>query len=381
VTIKHSNKPTHILFLLTSQSVGGAETHAVSLVNGLDKSIFRISLAYLKDQNDGAGVLDSIDSDVTVFCAGVIKKLDFKAVLNLSRFVEHEEVDILVCANPFPLLYAASLRKIARRQLKIAEILHSTEPFTRRAKLQMLVYRPIVWTSDLLVYVCENQRKYWKSKGLWARSTTVVHNGVDISHFHNRFHPNEIAALRVRYGFSASDYVVGACGNLRPEKSQRDLVSAIKRARELGLNVKCMLIGDGPTRPSIEKVRASLDLHRDVVITGLVKDIRPAVAACDVMVVPSHNETFSMAALESMALRKPVIMSDVGGAAELIGHSINGYLYPKGDIDALSHHLQLLADPDKRRLLGQMAESTIHRNFSSELMLKKYEKIFSNLAI
>jgi glycosyltransferase involved in cell wall biosynthesis len=369
----------HVLFLLTSQSVGGAETHAVSLVNGLDKTKFRVSLSYLKDQNDGAGVADSIDREVSVFCAHVVRKLDYKAVSRLSKFVKDEKVDILVCANPFPLLYATLLRLVAVRHLKIVEILHSTEPFTKRARMQMIVYRPIVWVSDLLVYVCESQQKYWASKGLSARSIEVVHNGVDICHFQNRFQFQEIAELRRRYGFSLNDYVIGVCGNLRPEKSQADLVRAVRLAREAGVNVKCMLIGDGPTRSSIEDAIATLDLCRDVVITGLVKDVRLAVSACDVMVVPSHNETFSMAALESMALGKPVVMSNVGGAAELIRHSLNGYLYPKGDIAALCEHVKLLANPSQRETLGKHAERTIHTKFSSEIMIRRYDTIFSNL--
>lgn len=379
MSTRNSHRPIHILFLLISQSVGGAETHAVSLVNGLDKKKFRISLVYLKDQADGAGVTDGIDDAITVFCAQVNKKFDFNATRKLSKFIREEQVDVIVCANPFPLLYATVLKKISLRTLKVVEILHSTEPFTRRAVLQMIAYRPMVWMSDLLIYVCENQHNYWRSKGLWARSTAVVHNGVDVAHFQNGFDPIEIENVRRRYGFAHGDYLIGACGNLRPEKSQADLVHAVHQLRQVGVDAKCLLIGDGPTRTAIQAAIDRLDLGKHIVITGLIKDIRLAVAACDVMTVPSHNETFSMAALESMALRKPVIMSNVGGARELIGHSENGYLYPKGDVSALSKHLELLAEPMRRVALGQRARETISKRFSSEIMINKYDVIFSKL--
>ncbi|GAB3472395.1 hypothetical protein GCM10027321_45360 [Massilia terrae] len=372
-------RPIHVLFLLVSQSIGGAEIHAIALANGLQAARFRVSLAYLKDESDGADLPQQLNAGIAVFCPGVRRKFDVAALRKLLVYCKREAVDLVVCANPFPLLYASALRSLYGGPLKIVEILHSTEPFTVHARVQMTVLRPLFRMTDLLVYVCNYQRTFWERNFLSARCSRVIYNGVDLARFSNNFSENDIAAFRARFGFGDKHYLVGVCGYMRPEKAHGDLVAAIAMARARGTDVKCLLIGDGPMRKSVELLVRNGGLGEHVAITGLLGDVRLAVAACDVIAVPSRNETFSMAALESMALGKPVIMSDVGGAAEMVGSDANGYLYPKGDIAALSQRIELLADGARRAALGRQAWETVATRFSAATMVAMYAQVLSGL--
>ncbi|MGZ4925668.1 MAG: glycosyltransferase family 4 protein, partial [Halobacteriota archaeon] len=288
-------------------------------------------------------------------------------------------VDLVVCANTFPLFYASLLRIACARKLKLVEILHSTIPLNRKERAQMNLLRPLFWLSDLLVYVCENQCKYWKKNLLRARAYQVIHNGVDVSRFRNDFFSWQREQFRALYGFKADDYVVGACGYLRAEKAHLDLVEAIGLARALGAPVKCLLVGDGPMRPMIEKLIDKLGLAKEVAITGIITDVRLAIASCDVMSIPSRHETFSMAALEAMALGKPVIMSDVGGAKELVKHGFNGYLHRNGDIASLSEFIKLLEDSALRDEVGDNALRTITQRFTAQAMVQVYSETFVRL--
>jgi glycosyltransferase involved in cell wall biosynthesis len=140
------------------------------------------------------------------------------------------------------------------------------------------------------------------------------------------------------------------------------------------------LIGDGPERSAIEAKIEKMDLGTDVSITGLIADVRPAIAACDVIVIASHRvETFSIAALESMALGKPMIMTDIGGASEQIDHANNGYLYQRGNIATLADHLLRLADRAHCTRLGQNARLTVTKKFSLATMIDAYDRIFVEL--
>jgi len=373
-----SNK-IHVLFLLVSQSVGGAETHAIALANGLDKAYFRVSVVYLKDEDDGFDFAACLSEEVTSFCGFVSKKVDITAVRKLARFVDDELVDLVVCINPFPLLYGALLRVACACKPKLAVILHSTIPLDWKARAQMNLLRPLFWLSDLLVYVCENQCNYWKKNLLRAQACQVIHNGVDVGRFRNEFSPSQRAQFRAAHGFKADDYVVGACGNLRPEKAHDDLVEAIALARAQGLVVKCLLIGDGPMRESIERLIADRALATEIAITGIITDVRLSMASCDVMVVPSRHETFSMAALEAMALGKPVIMSDVGGARELVKHGVNGYLYRNGDIKSLADLVVVLGDAALRDEAGKNALKTVTQRFTTQTMVQVYSDAFMRL--
>jgi glycosyltransferase involved in cell wall biosynthesis len=116
-----------------------------------------------------------------------------------------------------------------------------------------------------------------------------------------------------------------------------------------------------------------------VSITGLVNDVRLALAACDVLVFASHSETFSIAALESMAMGKPIVMTDVGGASEQVIPGENGYLFRLGDVRALSGHLASLADRARRQRMGRRARSTVAEKFSLGVMVSAYERLFTQI--
>jgi glycosyltransferase involved in cell wall biosynthesis len=369
----------HVMFLINSAGVGGAETHTISLVNGLDRRRFRVSLVYLRDETDLLNTIDRRQPTEFVFCGGVKKKFDRAAIAKLVRFVREESVDIAVCANVFPLFYAWATRFFAWRALRIVEVLHSTGPLGLRSNFSVHFFRTLLRMSDALVYVCHSQRQHWSEHYFRSRIVEVIHNGVDIEHFSNTFQPGEILDFRKQCGFSSEDYVVGLCAYMRPEKAHCDLVKAVALARHNGLNVKCILIGDGPERQNIEEVIRDLEMEAYISITGVVEDVRLSICACDVMVIPSHIETFSVAALESMALRRPMIMTDVGGASEQIDDPEGGYLYPKGNIERLAHRLFLLSDSARRLKMADRASAIVSEKFSSKKMISAYETLLWRL--
>jgi glycosyltransferase involved in cell wall biosynthesis len=75
-------------------------------------------------------------------------------------------------------------------------------------------------------------------------------------------------------------------------------------------------------------------------------------------------ETFSLAALEAMALGKPVVLSDTGGAADMIASGEHGFLFEPGDIEALAGSLRKLASPALRATLGAAAARRVRERFT-----------------
>ncbi|HXU41616.1 MAG TPA: glycosyltransferase, partial [Burkholderiales bacterium] len=117
-----------------------------------------------------------------------------------------------------------------------------------------------------------------------------------------------------------------------------------------------------------------------VVITGLVQDVRPFLAACDALALTSHTEAFSLAAIEAMALGLPVVHADVGGAAEMIRPGHDGFLFPPSDTGTLVDRLAALADTEKRSALGRNARRTAETRFSERAMVERYESSLTELA-
>jgi glycosyltransferase involved in cell wall biosynthesis len=141
------------------------------------------------------------------------------------------------------------------------------------------------------------------------------------------------------------------------------------------------VVGDGPERAHLESEIARLGLGADVAITGYQMDVRPYVAACDAMVLASHSvETFSLSALESMAMGKPMVMTRTGGASEQVEDGRTGFLYEPGDIDSLVRHLRTLADRAVSRPMGQLAAQKVRDRFTLDKMIGAYSTLLERLA-
>lgn len=368
-----------VLFLVNSLCFGGAEKHAISLLNQLDVERFRLSLAYLKPDEALLPQLEARRLE-NVLSLQVQRKFDWGAIRRLARYLRKSETEVIVCSNGYPVLHALLAARLTGRRIKVAEVFHTTTVLTRRDQARMALYRMLFRHCDLLVYVSSLQRDYWRGRGFRARRDTVIHNGIDVEHFTDRYDAAQKAQLRARYGFHWSDYVIGICAALRPEKAHRDLLHAVHRLRARGVPAKCLIIGDGSERRRIDECIDALQLGEHAVITGFQADVRPCIAACDVMVLASHAvETFSIAALESMSLGKPFVLTRIGGAEEQVTDGVNGFLYEPGDLDALTQHLSLLAAAERRRPMSTAAARIVRERFDRAGMIAAFENELAQL--
>lgn len=350
-----------VLFIVNSLGTGGAEKQVITLLNHLDTRRFRLHLAYLKREETLLEQLKSERLDELI-CCDARRRIDRNAVRRLRGLVTARAIDALICTNPYSMLYG-HLARGARKRVRLASVLHSMRLLSFKERAQMILYRPLLNRCDLLIYVCDNQRRYWRRQGLQPPDA-VVHNGIDANLFTDHYTVEEKRAARARLGFNAGDYLVGLCSALRPEKAPVDLLRAIARLRRQGVPAKALFIGDGPERPRLAEAARELGLSAHMLITGLQPDVRPLTACCDVMTLVSHSETFSMAALEAMALGKPMVLSDTGGASELLAPGEHGYLFEPGDIDTLTRHLLTLTSPSLRERLGGAAARRVRERFT-----------------
>lgn len=367
-----------LLFIVNSLETGGAENQVVTLLNHLEASRFRLHLAYLKR---GSQLLPQLRTErlASIACCNVTRRIDLAAVRQLRRIILERNIDAIVCTNSYPTLYGRLAARGCEPAPRLVTVFHTTVLQTRKQKIQMLLYRRLFSRCDLLVYVCEGQRRYWRARGLHLAEDEVVYNGIDTEWFTERRPGAEQLAFRRGLGFGTEDFVIGICSGLRPEKAHGDLLAAVARLRQRGVPAKALLIGEGPERPAIEHAIAGLDLREHVRITGLVADVRPFIGACDVMTLVSHSETFSLAALESMSLGKPLVMSDLGGAAEQVIPGTNGFLFAPGDIEGLALCLEALTSASLRARLGEAAAGRVRKLFTVQQMAGRFSASIERL--
>jgi glycosyltransferase involved in cell wall biosynthesis len=369
-----------VLFLLSSLTAGGAERHVVSLLNRLDTQKFRLSLAYLKPEIQllPAVVTDRLEAVVSL---DVKHKLDLIAIRTISQFIDENQISVVVSTNAYPTLYSTLAARLSKRRPQQIEVFHSTTLHSAKEKIQMILYRIVFRGLDLLVYVSRLQADYWRARGLRARRETIIHNGIDTEYFSDHFSTSQKQALRARFKIDDSDYVIGICAALRPEKAHADYLQAIARLRKMGTRAKGLIIGDGPERSVIEDNITKLGLTQHVSVTGFQADVRLFIASCDVMTLTSHAvETFSLAALESMSMGKAMVMTRIGGAEEQVTHGDTGFLFAPKDVDALTGILSDLAIPELRSAIGAAAALSVRAQFTEEKMLNSYSMELTRLA-
>ncbi len=106
--------------------------------------------------------------------------------------------------------------------------------------------------------------------------------------------------------------------------------------------------------------------------------MRADLAACDaVALVSVAVETFSIAALEAMAMAKPLIMSDIGGAREQVEPGRTGWLFPPGDVEALARCLEAAGDRALLHAMGRHSRERVVRDYAMEAMIERYVSLLN----
>lgn len=150
-------------------------------------------------------------------------------------------------------------------------------------------------------------------------------------------------------------------GSLIPLKRVDLILSALK---ELDRGITLEIAGDGPLSSQLKAQSISDGLANSVRFHGALapEKIPGFLAECDVLVLPSESEGRANVILEAFSMGLPVIASDIPGNRELVVDSLNGYLFPSGDANALGRSILRLKDSSERKRLGAEARKFIDNN-------------------
>ena len=121
-------------------------------------------------------------------------------------------------------------------------------------------------------------------------------------------------------------------------------------------------------------------LFRSAQFVGWRDDALDWVAAADAVVQPSFCESFCQVLMEALAFGKPMVMTPVGAAPDVIGRDERGLLVPTGDAHALAAALVRLAE--NRALgaeLGERGRKFIHENMAAEVTTRRYERLYETV--
>jgi N-acetyl-alpha-D-glucosaminyl L-malate synthase BshA len=168
--------------------------------------------------------------------------------------------------------------------------------------------------------------------------------------------------------------------NFRPVKRPVDCVEILARVLRKGIKTRLVMVGDGSERTNVEHRARCLGVYDKCVFVGKQPNIVDYLSAADVLLLPSEQESFGLAALEAMACEVPVIASRVGGIPEVVTDGETGFLSEVGDVEKMGEDAaRLLSDATLRREMGKRARESAVSRYRTDIIIPQYIEFYERV--
>ena len=231
----------------------------------------------------------------------------------------------------------------------------------------------VVCCSDYMV-----QHVKW-AFGLPADKLMMIPNGVN-TEVYKKNEKEDLAKFRKKYALP-EEKIVLFVGRLVYEKGVHVLVNAAPKVLEK-TNAKFIIVGNGYMKDQLLNIVNSTGLAHKVMFTGFVDDdtLRKLQRCADVSVVPSLFEPFGIVALEAMAARSPVVVSDTGGLSEIVNHDVDGVKVYTGNPDSLAWGItKVLTNEQYANTIRTNAYQKIQEKYNWEKIGQQTKNLYENV--
>jgi glycosyltransferase involved in cell wall biosynthesis len=363
------------LLLVDTIEVGGAGKVALESIRGLVRDGARVSVANFQYP----GRPSAFDAAVRAAGADLVPlhqrtRLDWSCVAPLQRWARERGINLVESHSFKAHLVGARLRD--GLDVPWLAYAHGWTAETWRVRLYNVLERRLLRRPDHVCAVARPLADAIRAAGR-ERPTSVLPNGLDpspapVGHA-------ERAAARTGLGLGPDDFVAVAAGRLSLEKAFDLLIEAFARVHASEPRLRLLVAGEGPERPRLEAAIARAGLQPRVRLLGQVPEIRPVLAAADLLVLPSRTEGLPNIVLEGLDAGLPVLATCVGALPELVQDGVTGWLVPREDVEALARGLTRAAATPTLAAMGEFGRARILPSFSARERLQRLYAIYGAL--
>lgn len=375
IKLLHISRPTEF----------GLYRFLMDLIKYTDKDRFEIVMAC---PEQGPLLKDLRNEGIRVIPIEMRREINFvddiKSFFSILHMLKKEKWDIVHthCSK------AGFLGRIAARLVGIPVIIYTPnswyfdEPLPSiKKKFYIFLERFAAYFGDRIVTVTEEERKEIIRKKIAKPNQIItIYDGIDIDFLKEDVC---IGDLRGKLGLTHDDKIVGMIARLVPQKSPLDFVRAADKVLKIIPDVKFIIVGDGPLREKVESLCQQLSIEDKVILVSTCherRDINKFFNLIDISVLTSSYEGLPLVALQSMYLKKPVVITKVRGIAEVIENNKDGLIVPISDINAIAQAIIfLLRNEDRARQIGVIAHEKVKEYFTAEKMARKYEELHTDI--
>jgi glycosyltransferase involved in cell wall biosynthesis len=212
-----------------------------------------------------------------------------------------------------------------------------------------------------------------------ARKFAVVRLGIELDERVAADGPTR-AETRRAMGIAPDRFVVGWIGRMTGVKRTNDVLRAVARLRERGVDAMLCLVGDGPDRDDVERRASELGVMRHCLFLGYQEEVGRFFSAFDAFVLTSVNEGTPVTTIEALAAGVPVVATRVGGVPDVVRDGVDGFLVESGAIDDLADRLErLAADPALRAGMGEAGRARVLPRYAVDRLIDDVDRLYRSL--
>lgn len=355
-----------IVQIIDSLEAGGAERMAVNYANALSRKIEFSGLVATRKEGI---LLDQVDKKTEYLYLNKKKRIDFKAIFRLRKYIKKHKVKIIHAHSSS--FFIAVLLKLTLPQIKIIWHDHYgiSQDLSARKNLG-LKFGSLFFAGTIAV---NSALKNWAESYLWCSNITYFPNFIDD-------HINSTEKIFLK-GLEGKRIICVA--NLRPQKNHELLINAANSIRDKFPDWSFHLFGkdfNDAYSDSLRKKVEDLKLQDVVYFYGTTCSVSSALEQCEIAVLPSLSEGLPLAILEYGLHKLPVVATDVGEISKIITSEKAGLMVNSNDLNQFKNSIQRLIENENDRIeMGSTLNAHIQLNFSQKSIIDKYVLWLSSL--
>ncbi len=297
-----------------------------------------------------------------------LEKKTPRAVFRLLEIIKTLDIQILNTHSSWD-SWVGGIVKLLYPKFKLIRTRHLSTPIGK-TPLSWLIYNIL---PNVVITTGEAIRERMITYNHFNPKKIIsIPTGVDLE----RFNPEKVRPVLKKEGF-----LIGMISVLRSWKGHKYLIEAVPKILSYIPEAKFFIVGEGPQRGNIERMIQKMDLKEKIIMLGHREDIPEIMASLDVIVHPSTgHEGIPQTVLQTLAMGKPVIASNIGGISEVIKHLTTGILIPPCNSEAIAKAvIEVYKNPYWALQMAQEGQKIVKQHYSYEAMLNKIENIYTTL--
>jgi len=370
--VKTREDTLKIFHINTESTWRGGEQQVLYLIKGLEKQGHIVHLICQL----GSGLYhQALQERITTFPIRMRGEMDLVATLKIARKIRQEKYDIVHSHTS----HAQALVMWASYFLKRTPI----RILTRRVEFSIFRHNFFGMNRhkytkgvDHIIAISNGVKEMLIEDGIPLNKVSIVHSGVDV----DRFRGLTGGYILQKFSVPSGVPILGNVAYLEENKGQKYLIRAMVEVVKKHPEIRLFILGTGRLEPQLKALAKELNLGRNVIFTGLRKDVGAFLNIFNLLVVSSVEEGLNSTILDALALEIPVVATDAGGIPEIITHGETGALVPRANHEALAEGiLWMLSHPDQARAMARKGCQKVKEEFSDKSMVEKNCLIYQKM--